>query len=244
MRYRFAAALLPVLMAMGCSGGDGGSAAAPFTGPSAAPKTTTDEQPEQADLQVTAAGESADLLYAYVQNNEDREVAAEIEFTGYDAQGDSYKESAATKSDSKAEVFPPKSAIAVALFVVLDKKKDGKRPTVTKVEAKLIPGKRSDIPEHKPGKFEAAELTAGPGGVLQPDPVITNGFPQAVESGVVVVMCKDGKGKVTHAGSTQFSMAAGATKKIDMAETSPASGGIASCVAYPRISDNTRFTDG
>src|SRR5688572_17653703 len=120
MRYRFAAALLPVLMAMGCSGGDGGSAAPPL----GASKETADELPEQADLQVSEAGEAAALLYAYVRNNEDREVAAEVEFTGFDANGDTYKESAATKSDSKAEVFPPKSTIAVALFVVLDKKKD------------------------------------------------------------------------------------------------------------------------
>jgi hypothetical protein len=239
MRYRIAAALLPVLMAMGCSGGDGGSA----TPPLGASKETAEEQPEQADLQVIEAGKSAGLLYAYVRNNEDREVAAEVEFTGFDANGNAYKESAATKSDSKAEVFQPKSTIAVALFVVLEKKKDGTRPDITKVEAKLLSSKRSDIPEHKPGKFEAAELKADQYGVVESDPVITNGYPQAVKSGVVVLMCKDAKGKVTFAGSTQFSMAANATEKIDMAGTSTASGAVASCVAYPRISDNTSFED-
>jgi hypothetical protein len=239
MRYRFAAALLPVLMAMGCSGGDGGSAAAPF----GTPEKTAEEQPEQADLQVIEVGTSAGLFYAYVRNNEDREVAAEVEFTGFDAKGNGYKESAATKSDSKAEVFPPKSTIAVALSVVMERAKDGTRPKITKAEAKLLPRKRSDIPAHKPGKFEAAELKAGQHGVAESDPVITNGYPQAVESGVVVVMCKDTKGKVTYAGSTQFSMAANATEKIDMAGTSMASGEVASCVAYPRISDNTSFKD-
>jgi hypothetical protein len=123
---------------------------------------------------------------------------------------------------------------------VLDKKKDGTFPDITKVEAKLLPRKRSDIPGHKPGTFEAAELKAGEYGVAESDPVITNGYPQAVESGVVVVMCKDGKGKVTYAGSTQFSMAANATQKIDMA----ADRLVGTCVAYPRISDNTSFGDG
>jgi hypothetical protein len=238
MRYRFAAVLLPVLMAMGCSSSDGGSAVATFGGP----EKTAEEQPEQADLEVVGAGESAGLLYAYVRNNEDREVAAEIEFTGFGKQGQSYKESTTTKSDPKAEVFPPKSTIAVALFVVLEKK-DGADPDITKVEAKLIPRKRSHIPDHKPGKFEAAELKADEYGVADSDPVVTNGYPQAVKSGVVVIMCKDAKDKVTYAGSTQFSMAAGTTEKIDMAGTLLASGAVASCVAYPRMSSNTRFGD-
>jgi hypothetical protein len=38
-------------------------------------------------------------------------------------------------------------------------------------------------------------------------------------------------------------MAANATEKIDMGDTSMASGAVASCVAYPRISDNTSFED-
>jgi hypothetical protein len=53
---------------------------------------------------------------------------------------------------------------------VLDKKKDGTFPDVTKVEAKLLPRRRSDIPGHKPGKLEAAELKAGEYGVAESDP--------------------------------------------------------------------------
>nr|WP_042195105.1 hypothetical protein [Kibdelosporangium sp. MJ126-NF4]CEL21665.1 hypothetical protein [Kibdelosporangium sp. MJ126-NF4]CTQ92445.1 hypothetical protein [Kibdelosporangium sp. MJ126-NF4] len=244
MRRHFAVGLLvPVLMVGACSGGgeSGGSTPPPGLG---AQQKTEDEQPDQARLRVLETGAAGGNFYAYVENQEDREVAAEVEFTGYDAEGKAYKESARTKPDEKYEVFPAKSTIAVALFVVMEKKPDGTEPKFTRTDARLIPKKRSDIPAHQPGKFEAGPVgkqkMAGTHYVEETVVEVTNGYPQQVRSGVIVVMCKDASGKIQNASSTNFSAAPNEKKKVTLASAGSGSG----CTAYPRMSNTTRFGEG
>ncbi|MBE1465083.1 hypothetical protein [Kibdelosporangium phytohabitans] len=242
MRRRFAAGLLvPVLLAGACSGEQqpGGSVPQNQQQPGQTAEKLADEQPDDARLRVIEAGAAGGNFYAYVENPEDREVAGQIEFTAFDAAGKAFKESSTTKPEGRFEVFPPKSTIAVALFLVMDRSA-GEKPKFSRIEAEVTTKKRSAIPQHQQGRFEAGPVTSETrsGSIFAKTIVeVTNGYPEKVSGGVLVVMCKDAAGKVVNTASTQFSAEANGKKAVDLSS----SGGGSGCKAYPRMSSSTRF---
>jgi uncharacterized protein YcfL len=246
MRNRYVVALLAVLVSAAACGSEpsGGSGVT-------APGTDIAKPIQSAQVQVTEAGPAGDsTLYALVQNNEDREVAAQLEFTGYDAAGTAFKEQDTSKSD-RYEVIPPKSTIGIASIVALGS--GTKSPTIVKAEAKIVNTKSSAIPAHGPGKFTAGPLDFKDHSRSQyVDSIatdITNEYPEAVDSAAVSMLCKDntGKdntGKIAIGDTTYFSAAAGAKTKVVF--NNPALTvkyeTRSTCVLYPRMSNDTRFT--
>lgn len=236
MRNRYVVALLTVVTSVaGCSG----ESSAPV-GPRGA--GSVPEPAESARVEVTEAGYVSGQMYAFVRNDEDREVAAVVRFTAFDEAGTEVKESAQTKSEDQYDTIPPKSTIAVVNWIVLEGGMSA--PDPVRVEASIAGTRSAEIPEHQPGKFTAGPVNLNDRSSGRGSPEIsveiTNGYPQAVKSAVLALVCRDVEDKISSVASTQFSAAAGATVRETFTRE-PAPTDTTSCVAYPRMMDYTSF---
>jgi uncharacterized protein YcfL len=218
-------AVVSTVLLAGCqSSGDGVAADPPADPP--ADKESPAEQ--AADIEVVETGAATLRMFAFVRNNETRQVVVKIKFYPVDAAGKPVK----AIGDSATVVLPPSSTIPVAM--------DVGRELPAKVTAELTPS-TAKVKTTGPGDFtdKKATLSGGDGAPWRVKTSFTNGYAEAMESNIVVLICRDAADKVVGAVTAGYSAAPGETVTDEHDFTPPLDemkGTPAKCEVFPRLS--------
>lgn len=193
------AVIASTVLVAGCqSGGDTGTGAT-----SEQPAEQSAEKPADpaADIEVVETGSATGVMFAVLRNNESRTVVARIKFSPVDAAGAPVK----AMGDSTTVVLPPSSSTSVGMDLV--------KEVPAKVTVDLKPTDAKVKPAGD-GEFTGKSATLSGDGTQAPWQVktsFTNGYAEAIDKHIAVLICRDTASKVVAAVTWGFSAAPGET---------------------------------
>lgn len=222
------AVIASTVLAAGCqSGGDAGA-----TAPGATTERSAEKPAEQAaDIEVVETGSATGVMFAVLRNNESRTVVARVKFKPVDAAGAPVE----AMGDSATAVLPASSTISVGMDLV--------KEVPAKVTVDLKPTDAKVKPAGD-GEFTGKSATLSGDGTQAPWQVktsFTNGYADAMEHHIAVLICRDAADKVVAAVTWGFSAGPGetVTKKHNfLYGRNKINGTPTKCEVFPRLAAN------
>ncbi|MBC6447439.1 hypothetical protein [Actinokineospora xionganensis] len=221
------AAIAATVLAAGCQS-DAGAGAPGATSERPAEQSTEKPADQNADIEVVETGAATGRMFAVVRNNESRVVVARMKFHPVDSAGAPVE----AIGDSATVVLPPSSTMPVAMDV-------GKKlPAKVTVDLKPIDVKVTPAGD---GGFTDKKATLSGDGTRTPWQVktsFTNGYAEAIDKNIAVLICRDAASKVVAAVTWGFSAGPGetVTKDHDFQHGfSEIEGTPTKCEVFPRL---------